>query len=1090
MGILHEDVVVINQAEKAGEPTVITVNCLDKTGLGCDLCRVILLFGLSICRGDVSTDGKWCYIVFWVVGKPSTRWNLLTKRLLAACPSYFSTSGIFYYRPENQQPKPPDVFLLKFWCSYERDGLLHDVTEVLCELELTINSVKVSTTPDGRVMDLFFITDTREILHTKRRQDETIDSLKAVLCNALLSCEIELAGSEVTACSQGSMYLPSAITEEMFSLELPNGRLSRSVASNPVSVTVDNHLSPSLTLVQIFCQDHKGLIYDIMRTLKDYNIQVRYGRFCANPRGNCELDLFIMQADGKKIVDRNKQNALCSRLRMELLRPLRVAVVSRGPDTELLVANPVELSGRGRPLVFYDITLALKVLKTRIFSVKIGRHMIRDREWEVYRILLDEGVGSPVPRNKIEEGSSWQSANQIPISTLCYLQNSKFTSAVSSTFRRTRGGRKPVASSKSSTPWIPAPEIRRPSDRFYSGNGLVSNSPNLNPGSTSQPEAASELGMLLELLPLRMRSELYRHEEIGELVEVVMDLGRSPIARFPSGDWVMSEKPVNHEDLRHAVSKVSEFSDDNRSGINNSLHRISAIRNRKMQIIGLTCRVGRAVSGSAEIIRDLVEGGGSILVIGPPGVGKTTLIREIARMLADDHMKRVVIVDTSNEIGGDGDVPHAGIGRARRMQVPNVNMQHNVMIEAVENHMPETIIIDEIGTELEALAASTIAQRGVQLVGTAHGMTIDNVMKNPSLQILVGGIESVTLGDEEARRRKVQKTILERRGPPTFTCAVEIISKTELRVHHRLDATVDAILAGKSPLFEIRHVDADASGSRKSISIPEKSYLQVSDFTAKKNIDAADIESDNEDLDHSPTRSKKLSSKRSVKKRSLPVCVYAYKILEADLLQVAKVMGLEDELEVTDDIGTADVIIASSCEMKQSPWIRSVTKFHDLPVFVMKSNTMAQMVKAVRMILEMESVGSLRKQLVNSSFDIEIEDDAPKRKPSLEEIDALEEVRLAIEYIVIPGGEPVELLPRRTEIIARQLELVESYQLAAENSGTEMNPRLQILPMRLNKKKASKPVKSGSSFLEVINSKSPTGGGGGTSVARLPLISE
>ncbi|KAM1161951.1 hypothetical protein ACFX13_001097 [Malus domestica] len=1090
MGILHEDVVVINQAEKAGEPTVITVNCLDKTGLGCDLCRVILLFGLSICRGDVSTDGKWCYIVFWVVGKPSTRWNLLTKRLLAACPSYFSTSGIFYYRPENQQPKPPDVFLLKFWCSYERDGLLHDVTEVLCELELTINSVKISTTPDGRVMDLFFITDTREILHTKRRQDETIDSLKAVLCNALLSCEIELAGSEVTACSQGSMYLPSAITEEMFSLELPNGRLSRSVASNPVSVTVDNHLSPSLTLVQIFCQDHKGLIYDIMRTLKDYNIQVRYGRFCATPRGNCELDLFIMQADGKKIVDRNKQNALCSRLRMELLRPLRVAVVSRGPDTELLVANPVELSGRGRPLVFYDITLALKVLKTRIFSVKIGRHMIRDREWEVYRILLDEGVGSPVPRNKIEEGSSWQSANQIPISTLCYLQNSKFTSAVSSAFRRTRGGRKPVASSKSSTPWIPAPEIRRPSDRFYSGNGLVSNSPNLNPGSTSQPEAASELGMLLELLPLRMRSELYRHEEIGELVEVVMDLGRSPIARFPSGDWVMSEKPVNHEDLRHAVSKVSEFSDDNRSGINNSLHRISAIRNRKMQIIGLTCRVGRAVSGSAEIIRDLVEGGGSILVIGPPGVGKTTLIREIARMLADDHMKRVVIVDTSNEIGGDGDVPHAGIGRARRMQVPNVNMQHNVMIEAVENHMPETIIIDEIGTELEALAASTIAQRGVQLVGTAHGMTIDNVMKNPSLQILVGGIESVTLGDEEARRRKVQKTILERRGPPTFTCAVEIISKTELRVHHRLDATVDAILAGKSPLFEIRHVDADASGSRKSISIPEKSYLQASDFTAKKNIDAADIESDNEDLDHSPTRSKKLSSKRSVKKRSLPVCVYAYKILEADLLQVAKVMGLEDEIEVTDDIGTADVIIASSYEMKQSPWIRSVTKFHDLPVFVMKSNTMAQMVKAVRMILEMESVGSLRKQLVNGSFDIEIEDDAPKRKPSLEEIDALEEVRLAIEYIVIPGGEPVELLARRTEIIARQLELVESYQLAAENSGTEMNPRLQILPMRLNKKKASKPVKSGSSFLEVINSKSPTGGGGGTSVARLPLISE
>ncbi|PRQ53911.1 hypothetical protein RchiOBHm_Chr2g0171731 [Rosa chinensis] len=208
MGILHEDMVVISQAEKAGDPTVITVNCPDKTGLGCDLCRVILLFGISICRGDVSTDGKWCYVVFWVVGKPETRWNLLTKRLLEVCPSHFTTSGIYYYRPENQQPKPLDVFLLKFWCSYEQEGLLHDVTKVLCELELTIERVKVSTTPDGKVMDLFFVTDTRELLHTKRRQDETINCLKAVLGNVLLGCEIELAESKVTACSQGSPYLP------------------------------------------------------------------------------------------------------------------------------------------------------------------------------------------------------------------------------------------------------------------------------------------------------------------------------------------------------------------------------------------------------------------------------------------------------------------------------------------------------------------------------------------------------------------------------------------------------------------------------------------------------------------------------------------------------------------------------------------------------------------------------------------------------------------------------------------------------------------------------------------------------------------
>ncbi|XP_010267219.1 PREDICTED: ACT domain-containing protein ACR10-like [Nelumbo nucifera] len=400
MGIPSDDVVLIREPEKQGGPSVITVNCPDKTGLGCDLCRIILFFGLSIVRGDISTDGKWCYIVFWVVGRSSTRWSLLKKRLAEACPS---ASGIYYYRPELQQPKPPDVFLLKL-CCHDREGLLHDVTEVLCELELIIRRVKVSTTPDGKVMDLFFIKDTRELLHTKKRQEETDDHLRAVLGDAMISCDIELAGSEMVSCLHGSSFLPSAIREEMFSLEMHDEHPSRSSARSSVSVTMDNKLSPSHTLFQIICQDHKGLVYDIMRTLKDYNIQVSYGRFTTNQRGSCEVELFVMQADGKKIVDPNKQNALSSRLRMELFRPLRVAVVSRGPDTELLVANPVELSGEGRPLVFYDITHALQMLNKCIFSAEIGRHLIGDREWEVYRILLDEGDDSSVSRNMIEEG--------------------------------------------------------------------------------------------------------------------------------------------------------------------------------------------------------------------------------------------------------------------------------------------------------------------------------------------------------------------------------------------------------------------------------------------------------------------------------------------------------------------------------------------------------------------------------------------------------------------------------------------------------------------------------------------------------------
>ena len=324
-----------------------------------------------------------------------------------------------------------------------------------------------------------------------------------------------------------------------------------------------------------------------------------------------------------------------------------------------------------------------------------------------------------------------------------------------------------------------------------------------------QRESIDDLDALLESLPPEIVAAVHALPDRLSLIEVVMDLGRRPEARFPDSEVTLLDREIVEADLAFVVEHIGTFGDDNRAGIERTLHRISAIRNRNGKIVGLTCRIGRAVYGTIEIINDFVETGKSILIMGRPGIGKTTMLREAARVLADNLGKRVVVVDTSNEIAGDGDIPHPAIGKARRMQVRTPSLQHEVMIEAVENHMPQVIVIDEIGTELEAQAARTIAERGVQLIGTAHGNNLDNLMLNPTLSDLIGGIQSVTLGDEEARRRRTQKSVLERKAPPTFDVIVEIQDRERVAVHADVADTIDAMLRGDPVAPELRWRDEE-----------------------------------------------------------------------------------------------------------------------------------------------------------------------------------------------------------------------------------------------------------------------------------------
>jgi len=458
----------------------------------------------------------------------------------------------------------------------------------------------------------------------------------------------------------------------------------------------------------------------------------------------------------------------------------------------------------------------------------------------------------------------------------------------------------------------------------------------------NQKQLIEDLRMLVAIVPPDVRQAL---EEIGhedELLEVVLDLGRRPAARYVWGEKTLRQSEVTREEIDSVVNKVGDFDDDNRAGIARTLHRIAAIRNRRGEIVGLTCRVGRAVYGTIDIIADLIEDGESILLLGRPGVGKTTMLREMARVLS--NKKRVIIVDTSNEIGGDGDIPHPAVGRARRMQVPKPAYQHETMIEAVENHNPEVIIIDEIGREREAAAARTINERGVQLVGTAHGNTIENLLLNPTLSDLVGGIESVTLSDEEARRRGTQKTVLERRAPPTFDILIEIQDRQRLAIHRNVASSVDSMLRGNPLGMEIRYRDEEGQiqiEMEEAWKVPSPEFARRRDDRGQKTDSRQEQPRQVRGYQNKPqpAETEEVSSANGRSKRN--ASIFAYGVARNRLIQAAR--SLNVSVDVVNDLGQADIMVTLKSYFRRQRKLIIEAQNRRIPVYVLRANTITQM---------------------------------------------------------------------------------------------------------------------------------------------------
>ena len=543
----------------------------------------------------------------------------------------------------------------------------------------------------------------------------------------------------------------------------------------------------------------------------------------------------------------------------------------------------------------------------------------------------------------------------------------------------------------------------------------------------SPQRITDDLDRLLEVLPDPVREALAPPEAREQLLEVVLDLGRVPEARYPGRAVNLGDAVVERSDLTAVVEQLGAFGGDNRAGIERTLHRISAIRNRTGTIVGLTCRVGRAVFGTVAMVRDLMDSGQSLLLMGRPGVGKTTALREIARVLADELGKRVVVIDTSNEIAGDGDIPHPAIGRARRMQVARPELQHQVMIEAVENHMPEVIVIDEIGTELEAQAARTIAERGVMLVATAHGNELANLVKNPTLSDLVGGIESVTLGDEEARRRRSQKTVLERAAEPTFPLAVEMHSRNRWLVHRDVARTVDLLLRGQLPRPQVRELDGDGrlhlqepAPPQALISRPEPPRETRQPQQRHRALAPVPLPDPVKPTGAAPTEAP-----------PAPLLLFGVGVSELLLEQAIRSRRLP--VQCVDTVEEADVVLALRQQLGQQPELRRRAQQAGVPILVIKADTLPQVQRGLERLLQRREPA-------------EAAEPSPHPSGVDDDLAALEECRLAVEQLVLAQGQPVELLPRSERVRRLQAELAAHYQLASAEFGSGRQQRLRIFP--------------------------------------------